>query len=111
MADDAPGMDAVVDGLYALDPGEFVAARNELARRLRKEGQKQLAGEVAKLRRPSPAAWAVNQLARRHGDELERLVRAGEELRAAQERALAGGAPAELRQATRARREAVGRLA
>ena len=111
MADDGPdGMEAVTAELYALDPGEFVAARNELAKRLRKAGERQLAAEVAKLRRPSPAAWAVNQLVRRHREDLEALVQAGEDLRSAQDRALGGGEPAELRQAARARREAVGRL-
>lgn len=104
-------MDEAVDQLYALDPADFVAARNELARRLRKEGDRALAGEVAKLRRPSPAAWAVNQLARRHRAELEELVRLGEQLRAAQEAALAGDASVDLRRATRARRDAVSRLA
>ena len=53
-----------------------------------------LAAEVAKLRRPTPAAWAVNQLARRHRAEVEELVRLGEVLRAAQDEALAGGEPA-----------------
>jgi hypothetical protein len=88
-----------------------VAARNELAKQLRKAGDKQVADEVAKLRRPTPAAWAVNQLARRHRNDLEDLVRKGEELRAAQDRALAGADAGDLRQAGRARREAVARLA
>src|SRR5919206_1996535 len=110
-ADAADAIDAVTEDLYGLDPGEFVAARNDLAKRLRKSGDKQLAAEVAKLRRPSPAAWAVNQLARRHRQELEELVRKGEELRTAQDRALAGAEAGDLRQAGRARRDAVARLA
>lgn len=111
MAPDGPeGMDAVTGELYAADPGDFVAARNELVKRLKKAGDKQLAAEVAKLRRPSPAAWAVNQLARRHRPELEDLVAKGEELRAAQDRALAGAEAGDLRQAGRARRDAVARL-
>ena len=111
MAPDAPdGMDAVTEELYALEPGDFVTARNELVKRLRKSGDKQLAADVGKLRRPSPAAWAVNQLARRHRDELEDLVRKGEELRAAQDRALSGAEAGDLRQAGRARRDAVARL-
>ena len=97
--------------LYGLDPKDFVPARNELAKRLRKEGDRALAAEVAKLRRPSPAAWAVNQLARRHRSDLEELARLGEALRAAQDGALAGAQPGDLRQAARARRDAVSRLA
>lgn len=108
------------DELYGLDPNDFVAARNDLAKRLRKEGDRELAGEVAKLRRPTPAAWAVNQLTRRHREEVEELVRLGEALRAAQDEALAGGperpsgrggGTADLRQAGRARRDAVAGLA
>lgn len=111
MADDRPdGMDEVTHDLYGLDPKDFVAARNELARRLRAEKKRPLATEVAKLRRPSPAAWAVNQLARDHRSGLEELVRLGEELRAAQDQALAG-ASVDLRAASRARRDALSRLA
>ncbi|HEX2047704.1 MAG TPA: hypothetical protein VHF27_08070 [Acidimicrobiales bacterium] len=109
-ADAHDGMDAVTEELYALDPGDFVTARNELVKRLKKAGDKQLAAEVGKLRRPTPAAWAVNQLARRHRGELEDLVRRGKELRAAQDRALAGAEAGDLRQAGRARRDAVARL-
>jgi hypothetical protein len=53
----------------------------------------------------------VNQLARRQRDELEELVRLGEALQDAQDRALAGDDPGDMRQAGRARREAVARLA
>ena len=103
--------DDVVDGLYELDPNDFVAARNDLVKRLKKEGDKARAAEVATLKRPTPAAWALNQLARRHREELEELVRRGEALRDAQDRALAGDDPGDMRQAGRARRDAVARLA
>ena len=104
------GTGDVADELYALDPNAFVAARNDLAKRLRKEGDKGRAAEVAKLRRPTPAAWAVNQLVRRHRGDVEELVGLGEALRDAQDRALAGDAPADLRQVGRARRDAMARL-
>jgi hypothetical protein len=100
-----------VDELYGLDPNDFVAARNDLVKRLKKSGDKGQAADVAKLKRPTPAAWAVNQLARRHRDDLEELVRLGEALRDAQDRALAGDDPGDMRQAGRARRDAVARLA
>jgi len=104
-------MDDAAGELYGLDPNDFVAARNDLVRRLKKEGDKALAAEVVKLKRPTPAAWAVNQLARRHREDVEELVRLGEALRDAQDRALAGDDPGDLRQAGRARRDAVARLA
>jgi len=111
MSDGPDGMDEATAELYGLDPKDFVPARNDLARRLRKAGDRALAAEVAKLRRPSPAAWAVNQLARRHRSEVEELVRLGEVLRAAQDGALSGARPGDLRHAGRARRGAVSRLA
>jgi hypothetical protein len=104
------GTGDVADELYALDPNDFVAARNDLAKRLRKEGDKARAGEVAKLRRPTPAAWAVNQLVRRHRGDVEELVGLGEALRDAQDRALAGDEPGDLRHVGRARRDAVAQL-
>lgn len=100
-----------VEALYGLDPNDFVAGRNDLVKGLKKAGDKTLAAEVAKLKRPTPAAWAVNQLARRHREELEELVLLGEALRDAQDRALAGDDPGDMRQAGRARRDAVARLA
>ena len=103
--------EGAVDELYGLDPNDFVAARNDLVKRLKKEGGKALAAEVAKLKRPTPAAWAVNQLARRHHDELEELVRLGAALRDLQDRVLAGDDPGDMRHAGRARRDAVARLA
>ncbi|MGI8807938.1 MAG: hypothetical protein ACR2KK_08885 [Acidimicrobiales bacterium] len=112
MADDAPdGLEEATAELYGLDPKDFVPARNELARTLRKAGDRALAAEVAKLRRPSPAAWAVNQLGRRYRSDLEELVGLGQALRAAQDGALSGAEPGEMRTAGRARRDAVSRLA
>ncbi|MEA2931575.1 MAG: hypothetical protein QOI56_360, partial [Actinomycetota bacterium] len=69
---------------------EFVTARQALVKRLRSEGERDRAAEVAKLRRPTAAAWAVNQLAHRHPDELARLLELGHELHRAHERLLAG---------------------
>lgn len=109
--DPDPELAQATGELYQLDPAEFVPARNELVRRLRTGGDRDLARRVAQLRRPSPAAWAVNQLARRHPEDFEALLRLGEELRAAQTRTLGGADAAQLREAGRARREAVARLA
>jgi hypothetical protein len=55
----------VVDPLYDLPASEFVAARNALAKELRAAGDKEAAALVAKLRRPTATAWALNQIARR----------------------------------------------
>ena len=79
------------DELFGLAPEEFVAARDGLARRLKREGDAETAARVKALRRPTLSAWAVNQLARARGRELEPLLDAGERLRSAHQDALAGG--------------------
>jgi hypothetical protein len=99
----------VGDELFGLPPEEFVAARDELTRRLRREGEAEAAKRVRALRRPPLSAWAVNQLAR--GPQgLGELLAAGQRLRAAHQAALAGEGAAELRAAAKAEREAVAAL-
>ena len=69
---------------------EFTAARNELAKSLRSDGEAEAADWVKGLKKPSRAAWLVNQLAERKPKEIERLQEVREELREAQEEMLAG---------------------
>jgi hypothetical protein len=87
-----------------------VAARDDLARRLQREGDAEAAKRVKALRRPPLSAWAVNQLARGRGPGLEGLLAVGERLRDAHQAALAGEGAAELRAAAKAEREAVAGL-
>jgi hypothetical protein len=70
-----------IDQLYALPPEQFTAARNELAKSLRADGQKSEADTVRGLKRPSVGAWVLNQLARTRPQEVRRLIEAGERLR------------------------------
>jgi hypothetical protein len=97
--------------LYGLPLGEFTRARDELARRLRKEGRRKEADAVKELRKPTTAAWALNQLARRREADVRRLLQAGERLRRAQAELLAGGGREELDAAAAEERELVGGLA
>ena len=62
------------DELYGLPVDEFTEARNKLVRQLQNTGDKESADQVRSLRKPSLAAWTVNQLARRHPDELKELM-------------------------------------
>ncbi|MGW4894795.1 hypothetical protein ACWEQL_21380 [Kitasatospora sp. NPDC004240] len=87
-ADGPDTFDRIADELYALLPGEFTAARNRHAGRLRKTDPR-LAEQVRALHRPAQAAWAANLLAHRHPDLVARLLDLGESLRDAQ-RQLAG---------------------
>ncbi|NJC81181.1 hypothetical protein HC030_01190 [Planosporangium mesophilum] len=70
--------------MYALPPDEFVAARDEAAKRARRAGDRRLAAEIGKLRRPTVGGWAVNLLVRERPDLVEELLELGEALRAAQ---------------------------
>lgn len=73
-----------LDRLYALPLNEFTAARDELAKRLRAEGERDLADQVKGLRKPTVSVWLVNQLARTREVDIKRLLKAGEALAKAQ---------------------------
>ena len=99
-------MDA--DDLYGLPLERFVPERTALARELRSAGRREEAGEVAALRKPSVAAWAVNQLVRTQRRALDELLEAGDALRDAHDQVLAGrGDAASLRAAVARERAAV----
>jgi hypothetical protein len=66
---------------------------------------------VKKLAKPSIPVWTANQLARREPGELRALLRSAEELRKAQERALAGKGAADFQKRLDEQRRAVRALA
>jgi hypothetical protein len=74
----------LVGELYLLLPAQFVAARDELVRSALAEGNRELAQELRRFRRPTHSAWLVNLLARRDAAAMERLFALGRELRHAQ---------------------------
>ena len=71
-----------IDALYGMPLDEFIKARNDLARALRKDGRRDEAAEVAALRKPSLPAWLVNQLARKRRSDVQALLKATEAIRA-----------------------------
>jgi prefoldin subunit 5 len=89
---------SVADELYSLAPGDFTPARDAKARELKGS---ELAAQVKKLKKPSVAAWVVNQLVRHETEQVEQVLAMGEALRAAQ----AGLKGEELRALTRQRRQ------
>jgi len=99
-----PELEAELDSLYAASPADFTRARNDLALRLKQAGQVEAAAAVKQLRKPTVPLWVVNQLARRHPDDVRALLDAGEQLRAAQQAALRGESQ-DLRTATAAERK------
>lgn len=74
---------AEADDLYALAPSDFTAARDARAKAL-KSADGALSVAVKSLRKPSVAAWLVNQLVRRDRAALDDLVVVGAALREAQ---------------------------
>lgn len=80
------------DDLYGLPLDRFVPERTALARGLRAGGRRDEAAAVAALRKPSVAAWAVNQLVRTQSAAAQKLYDAGDALRAAQSDLLGGRA-------------------
>ena len=98
--------------LYGLPLDRFVPERGALAKAVRGEGSKEEAARVAALRKPSVAAWTVNQLVRTQGRAVAALFDAGDALERAQAELLAGRRDARaLRDATERERDAVDELA
>ncbi len=98
MAKSGPDLDAELDALYASPLSEFVGARDALAKKLGAAGRKDDGARVKALRKPTPAAWAVNQLAFTAPKVLAALVAAGDRLRAK---------PPDVRDAMQKRRDAL----
>ena len=79
-----------LDHLYQLPLSEFTSARDELAKRLRAQGERELAQEVKSLRKPTASVWLVNQLARERPLDVQRLLKTGEALTKSQAEAAGG---------------------
>jgi hypothetical protein len=95
-----------LDELYREPPERFTELRNQLARKLKDDGDAERAAEVKSLRKPSNAAHVVNRLGLRHAKDVKKLVDSGDRLRSAYE----SGDGARLRKAAAAERQAVARL-
>jgi hypothetical protein len=109
----APGTMAGMepDDLYGLPLDRFIPERTALARALRADKRRDEATAVAARRKPSVAAWAVNQLVRSQGSSVGELYAAGDALREAQANLLAGsGDGRALRAANERERAAVDEL-
>ncbi|MGH8914755.1 MAG: hypothetical protein ACRDZM_09610 [Acidimicrobiia bacterium] len=73
---------STVADLYQLSLDQFTGARDQLAHRLRTEGSDE-ADQVAKLRKPSVAAWALNRAAHDHSELVDQLLESHRQLREA----------------------------
>ncbi|MEE6138123.1 hypothetical protein SKC41_17550 [Mycobacterium sp. 050128] len=77
MADDE------LDTLYSGQPSTFTAQRTELSAAARRRGDEAAAQRISASRKPTTAAWVVNQLAISDKDVTRRLADLGDRLRAA----------------------------
>jgi hypothetical protein len=100
-------LDDELERLYRRPPGEFIAARNELAKQVGKSAGKAEADEVRALPKPTPSAWAVNALFEREEERMDALLAAGERARAGQKEAVAGRGAEALRASLEAARKLV----
>ena len=98
------------DDLTDIPPEAFVAARDELAKRLAAEGKAAEAADVKKRRRPSVSQWIAGQVRRHHRDVVDSLRDALGDVGVAQEAAITRGDRDALRAATERRRSAVAAL-
>ena len=96
-------LEADLNRLYQLPPGEFVAERNALAKRAGSE-----AADIRALPKPTAPVWAVNQLHWRHPDVYSALIESAENLRATH-KAVLGGKKGDLRAAGRTHEETLER--
>lgn len=95
------------DELADVPPEEFVAARDELAKRLKADGNADQAAKVKKLRKPTVTHWVTDQVRRHHAGDVDALRVASSDVAQAQEAAVTQGDRDALRDATAKRREAL----
>ena len=74
-------LDDRIDELYAGPMDEFIAQRDAIVKELKAAKDKDAAAAVKALRKPTAAAWAVNQLAHTATRDVAKLLDVGEALR------------------------------
>jgi Holliday junction resolvase RusA-like endonuclease len=109
MARSLSDLSSDIDALYQLPFAEFTAGRNALAKRVGGEQGKEAAAGIKGLDKPSISAWVVNQLYWQHKRDFDRLLKAGDDLRAVQQKRLAGR-DGDVAASLDTRREALGTL-
>ncbi|HSG38408.1 MAG TPA: hypothetical protein VLE27_02125, partial [Thermoanaerobaculia bacterium] len=98
MATKKADLDVEIGRLYRRPLDEFIPARNDLAKQIRKLGPPEDAERVRTLPKATPSAWAVNQLFEREPERMERLLGTGRRALAAQREAVSGRGAASLRE-------------
>jgi hypothetical protein len=81
---DGRALQEAVEELYGGSPEEFMTRRTALTAAAKQRGAKDLAKQIAALRKPSKSAAALNRLARQDTDGIRDLLDLGERLRHAE---------------------------
>lgn len=100
-------LDTAANELYAISPDDFIERRQQLVAEAKQAGDRQLATQIGKFRRPTRSAWLINVLAREEPDGITALLDLGAALQEAQQRMAAD----ELRQLSAERRRTVDAMA
>jgi hypothetical protein len=79
-------VEAALQALYGAPLEAFIDERKRLVKELRSAGDRSAAARLAKLRKPSAAAWALNQVSREAPEVVEEWLAVGERLRDASSR-------------------------
>jgi hypothetical protein len=101
-----PGGGDDIGALYQGPLAEFIDARNRLAARLRQAGDADESARVKALPKPTAPAWALNQVYWHARQDYDRLIAAGDGLRALQQQML-GGRSVDPRESMQERQAAV----
>jgi hypothetical protein len=81
---------AMLDELFGAPLDKFVETRDRLAADLLRAGSKDESRALKKVKRPSPSAWATNQVVRRARPEVDDFLGASDRLRRSQAAVVAG---------------------
>ncbi len=103
-------VEKALEELYSKGPSEFTKKRDAIAKDLKAQGDDEAASAVRARRKPTQIAWVLNQLARRHPDDVAELVDVGRELAREQRKALRGEATTSFRESIDRQRKVVGGL-
>jgi hypothetical protein len=74
-------LETALTSLYAAPREEFIPSRADLVKQARAAGDRELASKVGAARKPTVAAWLLNQVSREYPDDLDTLAELGEALR------------------------------
>ena len=99
-----------LEELFTGSPSTFAGRRDALVKELRAAGQRDAAASVAERKKPTQAAYLLNQIARRHPHDVEKLADLGRDLARAQRSAYRSGGASDLRGVVEQQRRVVADL-